>query len=83
MHAVSLAVTEEITIGTSVFLHPLPVAGRLETVFPYIHKVIPVDIALIEIAADTGTGRDRTICQDRTYADTGITREEIVTYLPP
>ena len=57
MHPVTLAITEEGTIATSIFFHPIAVTEWLEAFFPYLHKVVLIDIPLMKITPDTGTSR--------------------------
>lgn len=80
MHPVTLAITEEGTIATSIFFHPIAVTEWLEAFFPYLHKIVPIDIPLMKITPDTGTSRDRTVYQDRTDSNTGITSKEAIAY---
>ena len=56
MHAVALTVAEEPTVGTRTSTHPCTVAIGLEAMFPYIHEIVLVDIALVVVAADAGAG---------------------------
>ena len=56
VHAVALAVAEEVAVGTGASAHPLAVAIGLEAVLPHIHEVVAIDIALMVIATDAGTG---------------------------
>ena len=81
MHTITFTITEETAIGTLSFLCPFTVTEFTETIFPYIHKIILIDIPLMIITTDTRTGRDRTVCQDRSYAYSGIAGVEMVTYL--
>ena len=41
--------------------HPVPVAELPETVVPYIHKTVGVDIPLVETASDAQTSRNCSI----------------------
>ena len=56
MHAVSLTIAEEVAVGTGTCAHPFAVAIGLEAVFPHIHEVVLVDVALVVVATDAGTG---------------------------
>ena len=81
MHAVTLTVAEIAARGAIVLLHPLTVAILLVTVLPHVHKVILIDIALIVVGSDAGTGCDGTVGHHGTYADSSLTGEETVTHL--
>ena len=81
MHTVTLTVTEIAARGTIVLLHPLTVAILLVTALPYIHEVILIDIALIVVGSDAGTGSDGTVGHHGAHADTRLTGEETVTHL--
>ena len=63
MHAVALAIAPHLAMLTLVGLHPFPVAVNLEFVLPNIPKTILIDIALMVIAADAETARNRAISQ--------------------
>ena len=81
MHAITLTVTEVLTLGTLVFLHPLTMTIGVVTVFPYFHEVVLIDIALIIVGTDTGTSSNRAIGHHRTYRDASLTREKTGTHL--
>ena len=81
MDAVTLAITEKAAIGAHAFPHPFPVTERLETVFPYIHKIIAINISLMKAATDTGASRYGAVRQDRADTDSGITSKKAVAYL--
>ena len=51
------------------------------TVLPHVHKVILIDIALIVVGSDAGTGCDGTVGHHGTHADSSLTGEETVTHL--
>ena len=63
VHAVAPAEFEELAVGTESRAHPLPVAEPIEAVLPHLHEIVVVDIALMEVAPDAGTGRYGTIGQ--------------------
>lgn len=48
---------------------------------PYFHEIILVDVALMIIGTDVGTGGDGTIHQDRTYRYAGLAGVEIIAYV--
>ena len=61
MHPASEAIFEKPAVAALVFPHPRPVAVRLETVFPHVHEIVLVDIALMIIAPDARTRRNRAV----------------------
>lgn len=56
MHTATLAVSEVSALGTLTLPHPFTVTVRKETVLPDIHEIILVDIALMIVGTDAGTG---------------------------
>lgn len=56
MHTAALAVSEVSALGTLALPHPFTVAVGLETVLPDVHEIILVDIALMIVGTDAGTG---------------------------
>ena len=56
MHTATLTVSEVFTLGTLALPHPFTVAVGLETVLPNVHEIILVDIALMIVGTDAGTG---------------------------
>lgn len=56
MHAATLAVSEVSALGTLALPHPFTVAVRQETLLPDIHEIILIDIALMIVGTDAGTG---------------------------
>lgn len=80
MHTIALTITEKATISTLSLTGPLTITKYLKTFFPHFHKIIFINIALMEITANAGTRRDRTICQNRSYTDTCITGIKMITY---
>ena len=81
MHTVTLAVAEEGTVSTEPSLHPAAVAEGLETMLPYVHEIVAVNVALVVIGTDAGTGGNGTVCQDRGHTDAGVTGIETIAYL--
>ena len=61
-------------------MHPLAIAVGLEAMFPYIHEVITIDIALMVVATDAGTGGNGAIDEDGTNSDASLTGVEMVAY---
>ena len=64
MHAVASTVAEVLTLGAFVLLHPFAVAIGVIAVFPDFHEVVFVDVALIIVGADAGTGSNRAVGHD-------------------
>ena len=56
MHTTALAVSEVSALGTLTLPHPFTVTVRLETVLPDVHEIILVDVALMIVGTDAGTG---------------------------
>ena len=56
MHTAALTVSEVFTLGTLTLPHPFTVTVRLETVLPDVHEIILIDIALMIVGTDAGTG---------------------------
>ena len=56
MHSVTMTIAEILAVCTFVAAHPIAIAIRKESLFPHIHKIIGVDIALMIIGSDAGTG---------------------------
>ena len=72
MHAVSFAEGEGFAVFARFELaHPRAVAIGFKTMFPDLPERVAVDIALIVLAANGGTGRDRTVDEDRGYRYSG------------
>lgn len=56
MHTAALTVSEVSALGTLPLPHPFTVTVRQETLLPDIHKIILIDIALMIVGTDAGTG---------------------------
>ena len=54
VHSVSFTILEEFAFGAVTVSHPFTVAVHLKTVFPDIHEVILINIALMIVAPNTG-----------------------------
>ena len=80
MHTIALAIAEEGAIVTLACAHPLTVAIGLETMFPHIHEVVLVDVALVVVATNAGAGRDGAVDQDGTNGDACLTGVEVVAH---
>ena len=65
MHATAATVAEIATVGTLVAPHPLAIAIGLETAFPNLHEIVVVDVALMIVGTQTGTGTDGSVAHDR------------------
>ena len=76
VHAAATAVTEKLAVGTFARTHPLSVTIRGEALFPDVHEVIAVDVALMVVGADAGAGRDATVHKHRAYGDARLTGKE-------
>ena len=63
VHAIALAIAPHLAMLALVGLHPFPVAVNLEFVLPNVPETVLVDIALMVIAADAKTARNRAISQ--------------------
>ena len=61
MHAVALTIAEILAISAFASAHPLTVAIGGITILPDFHEVVLVDISLIVICTDAGTGSNRAI----------------------
>lgn len=77
VHSVSLTIPPVFASGALVAAHPFAVAVRSEPVFPDIDEVVLVDIALTVVGTDAGTGGDASVSENRPYADSGLTIEEM------
>ena len=80
VHAVALAVAEEVAVGTGAGAHPFAVAVGLEAVFPHVHEVVLIDVALMVVATDAGAGGDGTVDEDGTNGDACLTGVEVVAH---
>ena len=54
VHAVAPAIAEIVARGTFACAHPFAVAVGKEAVFPYVHELVLIDVALVIIGADAG-----------------------------
>lgn len=80
VHAVTLAIAEEGAIVAIACSHPLAIAIGLETMFPHVHEVVVVDVALVVVATDAGAGGDGAVDQDGTNGDACLTGVEVVAH---
>ena len=56
MHCSAQAIFEHLAISARALPHPGAVAEGLETVFPDIEEIVPIDVALHIAAINVGTG---------------------------
>lgn len=80
MHAVAFAIAPKGAIGTLAPARPRAVAKRLEAVVPHLHEIIGIDITLVKIGSDTGTGRDGAVGQHRRHINSGMTGIKMVAH---
>lgn len=76
MHTVALTVTPVTASLTVAGAHPFAMAVRIIALFPDIHEIVVIDIALVKVRADARTGGNGTIGHDRSYGDACLTMEE-------
>ena len=81
VHTAAFAVAEHLAVSAGILAHPVAIAIGLKAVFPYVPEAVFVDISLMIVGTDTGTGSDGTIGHHRTYRHTGLTGEEPVAHL--
>ena len=53
MHAIPFTETKIFTISTFIFFHPFSVTVRFESMIPYFHKIILINISLVIIGTNT------------------------------
>ena len=81
MHTSTSAVTPVSASSTIVVFHPVAIAIRGIAVFPYIHKIVIIDVSLVIVGTNTGTGTNSTICHDRANSNTCLTAKETISNL--
>lgn len=81
VHAVAPAIAEIVARGTFAGAHPFAVAVGEEAVFPYIHKFVLIDVALMIVGADAGARRDGAVYQYRADGDACLTTEQVVAHV--
>ena len=64
MHAAPFTIAVVGATRTLMDMGPDPVAEWQETVFPYIVKIVEIDISLNKVPVDVRTGGDTAISQD-------------------
>ena len=81
VHAAAAAVFPPSAGGAFAGFHPRVVAVGLEAVFPHIHEIVLVDVALMIIGADAGAGRYGPVAEHPANRDAGLAEEEIVPHV--
>ena len=81
MHAVASAIAKEGAVGTVTLFHPAVIAVGKVAVFPDVHKVVPVDVALAVVGTDAGAGADGAVDEDRADGDACLAGEEVVAHV--
>lgn len=67
VHAVAFAVAPVLAVFAVIRFHPLVIAMWLEAMFPNIHEIVLVDIALLVVVADACAGTDAAIHEHRSH----------------
>ena len=78
MHSVSPAVAPMPTVLAVSCPSPVEGAMWLVAVFPDVHEFVLIDVALVIIGADAGTGGNGTICHNAAHGDARLAMEEMV-----
>ena len=81
MHRSAKTIPKHFAISTLTLLHPLPVAERLETVFPNIQKIVSVNVALHIAAVNVGASGNGAVNENRANGDTRTAEIEPVANL--
>ena len=81
MHTVAFTVFIHLAIGTYSGLCPASVSEYGISIFPYITKIVAIDIALYEVVSQVWTRRYRAIGKYRGYIYAGTAGEKIISYL--
>jgi hypothetical protein len=81
MHGTTKTILEDFTILTDASAHPIAISEYLETVFPNVEEVIPIDVALGKTPVDVRAGGDAAVNEDGSDGDTGTAKIEPVAYL--
>lgn len=55
VHSAAAAKAEHVAIRTLALFSPATVPELFETIVPYLHEIVPIDIALIEIGTNART----------------------------
>ena len=81
MHTIAFAVLIHLAIGTYSGFCPTSVSEYGISIFPYITKIVAIDIALYEVVSQVWTRRYRAIGKYRGYIYAGTASEKIISYL--
>lgn len=81
MHTATLAISEKLAVPALPFTHPFTITIRLIPGVPNLHEIILIDISLMIIRANAGTGRNSPVHQYRTHRHPSLTGKEIITHL--
>ena len=81
MHAIATAETPVTALLAVALVHPVALTVGMVAVFPHLHEVVVVDITLVIIGTDTGTGGYGAVGHDGAYGDSCLTVEEHVANL--
>ena len=64
VHAAAFAVAPVLAVFAEVGFHPVVVAVWQEALFPDLHEVVCVDVALLVVVADACAGADASVDED-------------------
>lgn len=81
VHAVAPAEPPIATVLAVVLAHPVALAIGQITVLPYVHEVVVIDIALMIVGTDAGTGGDGAVGHHGAYRHTCLTVEKHIANL--
>ena len=73
VHPVASAVAEILTRSALTCFHPFAVAIGEVASLPYLHEVVLIDIPLMVVGTDAGTGADCAVGHHRAYGDASLT----------
>ena len=77
VHAAAAAVFPELAGGAGVLFHPGAVSEGAEAVFPHVHEIVLVNVALVIIGPYAGAGRYGAVGQHGTNGDAGLAHVEM------
>ena len=81
VHAIAPAIAEILAILTFISSCPLSVSIHLIAVFPHLHEVVFIDVALMIVSADAGAGTDAAVCQYGASGDASVAKEKVIAHL--
>ena len=61
VHTTSSTVAEVLAILTFTCPHPLAVSVGSKALFPHIHEIVGIDVSLMIVCTNAGTGRDAAV----------------------